>query len=702
MDVERKRSLAFKIFIILTVIGLIIAITEIYGYFNEKDSALKNVKEGAALETSLAAGQIDAQVRKIKMIAESLASRASDEVSKSEEAIDLIQATLEKSPPDIEITLAFQPNILEDETGLFAPQCSVVRGETKLFRADKTYDYTKAEWYINTIEKGAGWIEPHFDPVSKRVATGYSAPIARNEEKVGVVRVSLTEEGAKNIVNKLRLGRAGYGFVASEKGTLVTYPLQDYVENLKTLSDLAKESKSVNFIELTKKALTGQNGFYEIAAHPGGEKTWIFLQHVKSTGWSLFAIYEVDDLDLNHTELRKAKIRIFISLIIFLTMLSIVVFKAHKLEKRNLWIVSFTFSILCIVGTCVIWYLALAAPLNEEMEHTPVTDIGVLNRFTASYKDHVQSLHGAPPVFIPTGISIQTLEFSGSNDLAISGFLWQKYKDGIHDNIERGFFFPEEKSISINEIYRQKKGDEEVIGWYFETKIREYFNYSKYPFDRPNAWLWIKHRDFDRNVVLVPDLSSYKLITPKAYPGLQEDIVLPGFTPLGTFFDYRLKTSNANLGIDELSRGNIFPEFYYNVILSRDFLSPFVSKIFPVLIIIIMLFIVLMKFSTDEEQKKSYGLSGMGVMAVIVSFLFPTFLSHANLRQELAVSGITYIEYFHFITYLILLAMAIVAYLFARKKETPLVHYEDCLIPKLLYWPIFTGLVLLISLKNFY
>ena len=115
-----------------------------------------------------------------------------------------------------------------------------------------------------------------------------------------------------------------------------------------------------------------------------------------------------------------------------------------------------------------------------------------------------------------------------------------------------------------------------------------------------------------------------------------------------------------------------------------------------------MLFLVMLSFTSDAEKQKNFGLTGLAVVGIVVSFFFSTLLTQIDLRQQLTADGIIFIENFNFVTYLILLLSAVQAFLFSANKKIKFIQYEHCLIPKLLYWPIFAGLILIISLAYFY
>jgi hypothetical protein len=85
----------------------------------------------------------------------------------------------------------------------------------------------------------------------------------------------------------------------------------------------------------------------------------------------------------------------------------------------------------------------------------------------------------APASKIKTGIFIQSLQFFNSMEVNISGYIWQRYQDNVHDDIkpgkdEVGFIFPEQVntgSIDPREVYRLSSGDWLVFRSYFTPTV---------------------------------------------------------------------------------------------------------------------------------------------------------------------------------------------------------------------------------------
>jgi hypothetical protein len=212
----------------------------------------------------------------------------------------------------------------------------------------------------------------------------------------------------------------------------------------------------------------------------------------------------------------------------------------------------------------------------------------------------------------------------------------------------------------------------------------------------------LRHADFDKHVILIPDLDSYRLINPTALPGLVEDLILPGWTVEGTYFDYKVKIYNTDFGISDFTSREDFPELHYNITLKRNILTPFISNFIPIIVVAIMLFQVMVSATKIETRNTNIGFNAFGVLESAGAFFFVIMLAHIELRGSLNSEEITYIEYFYFIVYMMLLMVSINSMLFTRTNDFQFLEYRDNLIPKLMYWPTFIGLCLAITLVIFY
>jgi hypothetical protein len=372
---------------------------------------------------------------------------------------------------------------------------------------------------------------------------------------------------------------------------------------------------------------------------------------------------------------------------------------AVKGNPRGLWITAMLASLLCMGGTVFIWVLELSKSPDADRIDIPIYNQLDLDRYIGEYasQDHAEA-----PLYIPTGVFVQSVEFQGSNDVLITGYVWQKYTDGLHDNLSRGFVMPEGDNIYGEEAYRHREGAVETIGWYFSTTLRQEFYYNKYPFDRQDIWLRLWHQDFAANVVLVPDFAAYVSTQPSALMGIENDFVLERWRLERSFFSYHENSYNANFGISDYIGQSNFPELYFNIGVQRDFVDAFISFMIPALIVLMMLFGVQIVLTQDPERMERYGGSIMELLGYSASLFFIAILAQINLRNQIAAPTLIYLEYFYFIVYVMIFLVSVNGIIFITTDRFWVIEYKDNLIPKLLYWPFASLLMLLLTIYSFY
>lgn len=378
---------------------------------------------------------------------------------------------------------------------------------------------------------------------------------------------------------------------------------------------------------------------------------------------------------------------------------------ARQEKIKGLWLTSITFSMLALLGIGVIWYMVSMRSADED---TPKSYKIVLNDadVTAMKDTQIASSKLAnveAPIFIPTGVFIQSMEFSSANNLVVTGYVWQRYSSDIPADISRGFVMPEGDQIEGTEVYRVKQGNEEVIGWYIQTTLRQTFDYARYPFDRQDIWLRLLPKDFARNVILVPDFTAYGS-TWDFYNrlGLEHDFVLERLALERTYFNYHFNSYNTNFGINNYVGQNNFPELYFNVGVRREVLDAFVAYLIPMIILILMAFGVQFIVTQISEKMSMYGISTIGLIAYFASLFFIGILAHLDIRRTLNAPGVVYLEYFYFTLYTILLLQTVNAIIFTVSDKFHFVEYEDNLYPKVLFFPVTLGIMFVVTAVIFF
>jgi hypothetical protein len=697
---------------IACLISLALLITLIIIYIREKHDSERLIKQYGQEVTQKAAYQIDSIMTEVIHLSQKMADDITSGKLENEQIPVRLRNESLSNENIIGITAAYEPFCYRSDVRLYAPYFD--KKQDKILQCEVFYDYSNREdtlnnWYIlPVIQNKARFNEPGYGTVSGTMVTDYGVPFYKKDQKskpAGTVTATFSLRGLNTLLHSLNLGKTGYGMVVSQKGSLLAFPSEDYLKARKTVFDLAREQKDPELNEAGSKMIKGETGMIEQMNQVTGHPSLLLYAPIKSTGWSIAVVLVKAELQTNQDLLRRGIIHIALASILFICCLAIMLTGAYNGEERDLWIVSITTAIALCVCIGLIWREAIAIPLKDTTKGITISDKISLNSFLNARMQQSSQLHDDKPIYIPTGVFVSNVEFNDANNVSVSGYIWQKYTHGIHDSLSRGFIFPEiqpsAEAFYMEEAYRRTDKDVETVGWNFRVTLRENFVYSKYPMDLQNVHLMVRHADFDKSVILIPDLDSYKLINPTALPGLVKDLILPGWKVEGTYFDYKLKEYNTDFGISNFSSRENFPEMYYNITLKRNILTPFISNFIPIIVVAIMLFQVMISATKVETKNTNIGFNAFGVLESAGAFFFVIMLAHIELRGNLNNEEITYMEYFYFIVYLMLLVVSINSMLFTLTRFSMLEH-RDNLIPKLLYWPTFIGLCLAITLVIFY
>ena len=603
---------------------------------------------------------------------------------------------------------AYVPYAYQPQRRLYGPYYVRKDGVIQQIQIESSYDYTqpgKGDWYLRPLTHGPMWLEPYFGAASEAVLAEFGAPFYNADPKTkktipaGVVFANYSLDGLKGLMNALELGKTGYGFLLSKQGKFIYNPQENLVREQENIDIIIDKYKSDKLRIAVYKALNGSKIEIELKNPLTGQNSWFFFEPIPSSGWTLATVFIEDEVLLETQRSHHKLIFIALEIVLCLFFLFILLFRADKGGIASLWLVSSSTSVTLMIGIGFIWYLELTQHGIEQVDNIVLTERTGLNEFLQS---RVSSTSTETPIYIPTGVFVQSLEFEDSNDVFITGYIWQRYNNTIPSNVSRGFLLPEAVSPSIEEVYRHQDQTSEVIGWYFEAKLRQNFDYSKYPFDLKNAWIRLWHKDFSGNVILIPDFKSYDFIIPTSLPGLEKDFVLPGWTLKSSFFQYRLNNYNTDFGVENYIGQSDFPELYFTVVIQRDFLGVFIGNMMTIIVILLLLFCVQMLIIKRRSDDGNLDFTALEIVSACGGFLFIIIIDQINLRQKIITAGAIYFDYLYFVLYIVILLVAINAILFASTTNMRLIHYKDNLIPKLLYWPINLTLSLLVTLFVFW
>lgn len=698
----------FRVSLLMCVTFFLIIVFLGHTYLQNTSQMLEDAKENAEVQAKDAAGEIGNRLGELITVSRSIEDELSSGELQDEQVRARLKNTLQEHPDLYGVVVAYQPYAYNSTARLYAPYYVWDEGETRLIRIEDIYNYThpdiqdgthpRTDWYHQPLDEGEGWVEPYFGTASDTLLALYALPFyhtnvsSREKIPVGITAAVYSLDDVRDMVNSLDMGNTGYGFIITEKGTIVSHPIQKYLG--RNIADLQQTDETLQAI--TQNIVYGK---YQVIYNTfTDQNSWVFYEPIPSTNWTLGVVFVEDEtLSAIKTYQRHLLYIITIAAIAFLFFLFILIFGAYK--GNNLWTIAILFSLLCMTGMSLIWYLALDDQSGDNSDDVVILDQVGLDVALHKFQNSITAANENPgeTVRIPTGIFIQTLEFSSANNLIMTGYIWQDDPYFNTSGLSPGVIFPEAEQIQISEAYE----DGSVRGWYFRAILRQSFDYSKYPFDSEDAWIRIWNKDFHNNNILVPDLDSYEVIRPDTKPGLEKDFVLEGWEIQDSFFSYRINSYNTDFGIRD-RKNNVSPELYFNVGTERNFMTSFISDMVPIIVVTLLLFAVLMISTKHEQKKNRYGFYSSTVLTYCAALFFVLIVSNNSLREKLPTDGIIYLEYFYFILYFSILVVSVNSILLASNIRCNLIHYEDNLIMKLLFWPVITMLALGITLVVFY
>lgn len=672
----------------------------------EERTRLEDARTRAEQQARHAARRIGEELGRFVPIVEELAARLSAGDVGNGDLVPYLRRIMDEQPRLYGMATLWVPYAYDPGRRLYGPYMIRDGDELSLLQVEDVYDYTRERtdhWFHDTLVHGARWLD-QWGAASQRLLVVHAAPfsVPHRDGAAGVICLTYTFEWVEEWIRELDLGATGYGFVVSPAGRLVVHPRESLVRSRRMLSDVADEHGDLVLAELAQRATAGERGILE---HTGtsGETEWIVFEPIPGTGFSLAAVFLEDEVLAHGPEYRRRLLHIALFLAAGLFALGAAL-SFRWLENRPeplLWSLSAWASILCLALIGIDWGLVRYVEIDTGAVR--VVHVAGLESYLDATIDAVTTESLGAPVRLPTGVFLQSLEFVSPYNVQVTGYVWQKFEDGVHDAVERGFILPEAVSLEVEEAYRRRHESVETIGWYFEGELRQTFDYSLYPFDHGEAWVRLWPREFDKNVVLVPDLESYPLIHPKFKPGLDPGIVLPGWTLTETYFAYRTAGYTTDFGIESYAGREAFPELYFNVGLQRTFLDSFIAHMIPLIVVAFMLFATMMTVTQDENRVRLTGFNVFGVLTATSALFFVALVAHIQLREAIRAGELMYLEYFYFAIYLTILFGSIHSLMFCSDQvHWRWLEYRNSLLLKVAFWPLLLGACLGVTLITFY
>jgi hypothetical protein len=707
--INYKKLLSNLPILLLIIIAALIALQTFF-LIHDKDFAESSVKTHAKQEIDRVTKELDLKFQKLMSITQSFSADMSQGKISNATLLDSLKNVMDINTQIYAFGVAFEPYAYQPQTEKFARYYVRQKGNLALIKLDEIENYLEVtpegNWYHYEMDNGPVWVEPYYMPEVDVSIVEFGLPFYRIEAgkkvKAGLVYIDYSISDIKDIMTSLDLGKTGYGYIISKKGKYVAHPIDEYVKGEKSIYDAAKALGNKDLEQLGKNITGHESGLTEFNNELNGQASWLIYKTIPSTSWSLVINFIKALSNSDIIKKRHQVIRLTLGISLFLIILCLFLFGRYRTVKRNRWLAVFCCSVVLVLCLGSIWRIALTyAPYPDEKQDA-VMDKAGLNTFTDSQLKLAESNHNVTPKFVPTGVFVDSMEILNANDVRINGYIWQKYSSNLSTDIKRSFIMPEMISGSFNEIYRETKDNIETIRWSFNVVVRQSFDYTRYPLQSNGIYLKIMHSDFDKNVVLIPDLDSYSITNPTSLPGVQPVRSLPGWNVSSSYFTYMSNNYGTNMGVDSrLGHGNL-PQLTFTMIVNKEFIAPFITDLLPIFVIFCALFAVLLMLTKEEKSSQIFGMKTSGVISTSSGLLFSVIISHTRLRNELPVKEIIYLENFYLLLYILIILVAVNAFVFSTTNNIRIIQYRDNIVPKLFYWPTVLTILVVITLRIFY
>ena len=154
--------------------------------------------------------------------------------------------------------------------------------------------------------------------------------------------------------------------------------------------------------------------------------------------------------------------------------------------SRWAWGVSALISLGCLIAIGTMWVRA-SLTLRRQRRPPPIPRYtqDEVTRYLEALMPDPEPGSGNPPVYIPTGLYIKSLQFKGPYGVQVSGYVPQRYahdlpKDLVPKGEDVGFVMPKAQYARFFKVYQAQQGNEELIGWSFFATLREQFDYEEF------------------------------------------------------------------------------------------------------------------------------------------------------------------------------------------------------------------------------
>ncbi len=541
------------------LIFLFLSALSIYQYNYSISSALKKSQDLAIKKVKDGISKIDAELEKIRLLADFIAQDLRTERLISEDIRKRLRREIVETDGLVRITIAYGPNKYSNKIKLYAP--SITREENGTLieqQIGELYDYTSkneglsaTRWYTQAMEsQKPDWQNPSKEPLSTDRVVTYATPFYfYGQEKVpaGVIAISYKLPIFTEIAQNMGIGETGYAFIVSQDQTFLYHPTLANVFKKKTLLEFAQEEGDNDLEHIAQKISAGKPILEEISSGTTQNTSWIYTQPVGIAGWTVASVFPSSEIGLPLSVIKDNifNIIIFLSISILLILDTLCRFYSRKPLFNFLILSNFilTIAIICL------WYVVDTTSRSDNKTSVLITDQASINRFIHRQVQEANRKNEPIPIAIPCGLELYSLQQSSPKDVSFSGYIWHRYHKTQHKDIQRIIRIPQATAFRILNQNIVSEGDWETVELNVTATIYHEIDYSFYPFEKHQIVIPLEHADIGKHILLVPDLEGYTSINPYRRPGLDTTFSATKFYSTETFFNYTPYKPKSDFGV---------------------------------------------------------------------------------------------------------------------------------------------------------
>jgi len=603
--------------LILTAAFLVFQLLSYSRYMQSQETQAFEIGETTTHELK---ADIERLLQTVEQAGNELGQKFGEQDFTDEEVRDLIRQVSLDYTEIRGVTACYEKFAFSEDQELYCPYYD--KGSQAYLDIGDSYDYTVkgsgTAWYTDVVQSGAKWANPYYGAAAQDWFVDYGVPFYYSDgpkkgQVRGIIDFALEVGDFKRIVHAMTVGKAGYGFIASENGRFITHPIADYVGTT-TLQDLLEKEARPGLQAAYEGMLAGQAGVSEFQDIESEDRSLIFYDQFESAGFRMGLVFFKADLMDDQRAVNRRYIKMCLTLSVLFVLALTLYFGRDILDYVEIEVISLLATLLLIANVVFIGTLQHGTVESlEQSDSPPIIDVTSLGAFIGEQNSRADALKIETATVVPTGIYVERIDFIDSYNVNFGGVVWQKYPLDLTDDISIGVRFPQMSPFAeaayIEEAYREvvtgKEGEDGylLVGWDYRVTLRLDLKYADFPFDKRHLDIKIMPLSQKDNLLLVPDLSSYDTTLPAKLSGLNPDIVMSGNEITRSYFNFSTQSYNSDFGYGSKTYLENVPVLHYNIHIRRLLLNAFVTYLIPIFVALSLIYILIMACTKSEARQ---------------------------------------------------------------------------------------------------